>query len=167
MDLQEQLEGMMGQTPEVFDDTAETRSKCKWHYNHTRPTRSTSRTCDKHTTTDTCPEYYPLIMKQFIVERDPHHLAGSGERVCERLETCHSRQQCRQVCPEWLFKRSPPDGRNFDSFIVSTAQKEAADVISSGAGRSLCGLTGGNGGVDENRSWSCNMLKTKNSFNCI
>lgn len=65
--------------------------------------RGTSRTCDKHATSDTCPEYFPLIMKQFIVERDLHHLVGSGKCVCERLETCRSRQQCRQVCPEWLF----------------------------------------------------------------
>lgn len=63
--------------------------------------RGTSRTCDKHTTSDTCPEYFPLIMKR---ERDLHHLVGSGKRVCVRLETCRSRQQCRQVCPEWLFR---------------------------------------------------------------
>lgn len=32
IDLEEQIEGMIGRIPEVFDDTAEKRRECKGHY---------------------------------------------------------------------------------------------------------------------------------------
>lgn len=32
IDLQEQMEGMIGRIPEVSDDTAEKRRECKRHY---------------------------------------------------------------------------------------------------------------------------------------
>lgn len=69
--------------------------------------RGTSRTCDKHTTSDTCPEYFPLIMKQFIVERVLHHLVRSGKRVCERLETdSNAVKYVRNDCLEKTTGRS-------------------------------------------------------------